>query len=108
MEYWPRPEEIEHHFLASPDQRWFFETGNDGSFFEATGVDGTGHLEDDDKRRRQITFWVTGHPTLGVVLIWTKWDGKELRSHYSKGDITQLRELVRDMHDNLLPVGLFV
>lgn len=103
---WPRPEEIEHYFLAPPGQRWFFQTGNDTAGFVVDGVDGTEHLP--REQRAEITLALSAHPSFGVLLDWSKWDGKEKHSYVSKGDLTRLRELVLNMHDDPLPVGLLV
>lgn len=102
---WPRPEEIEHYFLAPPGRRWFFETGNDGASFSADGVDGTEHLEP-EQAPSNVGFYLSAHPTLGVLLDWSKWDGKQRHTYYSKGDLRRLRDLVLSMHDTPLPVGL--
>src|SRR5262245_29196194 len=69
---WPRPEEIEHYFLAPPGERWFFETGNDGAAFENKGVDGTEHLQL-GKGRIDIELMMWANEDFGVLLIWSKW-----------------------------------
>jgi hypothetical protein len=104
---WPRPEEIQHFFLAPPGKRWFFD-GNDVAYFTINGVDGTDHLAPDDQRRANISLWLVGDPKLGVHLQWRKWDGKEPRVFYSKGDLTRLREQIENLHGDPSPAGLFV
>jgi hypothetical protein len=104
---WPRPEEIEHYFLAPPGKHWFFETGNDTAGFTADGIDGTEHLEP-KRTRSNVRLALSAHPTMGVMLDWSKWDGKERQTYISKGDLRRLRELVLNLHDDPLPVGLLV
>ena len=103
---WPRPEDIKHYFLDPPGQRWFFDTGNDTAGFVAEGVDGTEHLL--REKRSRITLALSAHPQFGVMLDWSKWNGKQRSSYVSKGDVTRLRQLVLNMHDTPLPVGLLV
>jgi hypothetical protein len=106
-EGWPNPKELEHYFVARPEKRWFFETGNDSGGFSAEGADGTEHLEA-NKGRIDIDLQMWGNPDLGVLLIYSKWGGGHKQTCSSKGDLTRLRDLVRSTHDTLLPVGLFI
>jgi hypothetical protein len=103
---WPSPEEIEQYFLGPPGQRWF-ETGNDTAGFTADGIDGTEHLEP-KQARSNVRLALSAHPTLGVLLDWSKWDGEERQTYNSKGDLRRLREFVRNRHGDPLPVGLLV
>ncbi len=107
MKQWPRPEDIEHYFLAPPGQRWFFETGVDGALFEIEGVDGTEHLRP-ETGRIMISLYMFGHPTLGVMLQWSKWDGESNQTYLSRGDLSRLGLFVRSMHQTPLSVGLFM
>jgi Immunity protein Imm1 len=104
---WPNPKELEHYFLAPPEQRWFFETGNDSASLTAEGADRTEHLEA-NKGRIDIDLDMWGNPDLGVLLIYSKWGGGLKQTYSSKGDLSRLRELVRSTHDTPLPVGLFI
>lgn len=106
MEGWPRPEDIKHYFLGPPGKRWFFDTGDDTAAFEALGVDGTEHLPPNE--RAEIVFVLNAHPKFGVLLDWSKWDGREKHVYASKGDLGRLRELVYTIQDYPLPVGLLV
>lgn len=108
LDHWPRPKDIEHYFLAPPGTRWFFDTGIDGASFRVDGIDGTERLPPDDLGRHQITLILSGHPKLGVLLIWSKWDGKRKLTYNSKGDLRRLRELVDNMHGTSRPAGLFI
>jgi immunity protein Imm1 of predicted polymorphic toxin system len=104
---WPKPQEIEHYFLAPRDERWFFETGNDGALFTNEGVDGTEHLQL-GKGRIDVELMMWANPDLGVLLIWSKWGGGHEQNFTSKGDLSRLREFVESSHDTPLPVGLFI
>lgn len=105
---WPRPEDIKHYFIAPPGCRWFFDTGIDDGSFRIEGVDGTDHLPPDDLGRHEIALILSGHPRLGVLLIWSKWDGKRKLTYNSKGNLRRLRELTKDIHGTPISVGLFV
>jgi immunity protein Imm1 of predicted polymorphic toxin system len=104
---WPKPEEIEHYFLAPPDERWFFDTGTDGGFFQNEGAYGTDRLETEgDRIDVRLIMWAD--PDLGVLLIWSKWGGGHREVFSSKGDLTRLREFVRTLHGDPMPVGLYI
>jgi hypothetical protein len=51
-----------------------------------------------------------GHPALGVLLCYSKWDGRirQAQGYLSKGDLTRLGELIRSLQETPLPVGLFI
>ena len=105
---WPQPSEIERYFLAPPGERWFCDTGNDSAGFQLKGAEGTAHLKSGWGGRVDIDLQMWGHPTFGVLLIWSKWDGKKSHSFASRGDLTRLREIVRTTHGDPMPVGLYV
>lgn len=107
IEGWPKPKDIEHYFLAPPGKRWFFETRNDSAGFRADGVEGTHHLEL-GRGRIDIALALWGHPTLGVLLIWTKLGGGLRYAYSSKGDLSKLRQWVRTTHNDPMPVGLYI
>ena len=104
---WPKPEEIEHYFLAPPDERWFFDTGTDSGSFKNEGAYGTEHLELGGGRIDvKLEMWAD--PDLGVLLIWSKWGGGYELTYTSKRDLSRLREWVESSHGTPLPVGLFI
>jgi Immunity protein Imm1 len=107
IEGWPSPGDLEPFFLNPPGRRWFFETGNDTAGFTAEGVDGTERLQA-NRGRIDIELEMWGHPTYGVLLIYSKWGGGHKQMYSSKGNLRRLREYVRTLHDTLLPVGLFI
>lgn len=104
---WPRPRDIERYFLAPPGHRWFFETGNDGAYFLAEGVDGTEHLSP-QTGRTNIKLYLWGNEKFGVLLTWSKLSARKQESYSSKGDLTRLREFVRTTHGDQMPIGLYV
>jgi hypothetical protein len=105
---WPRPKDIERYFLAPPGQRWFFETRNDGAHFILEGAEGTSQLAEGWGGRIDITLMLWGHPEHGVLLSWSKWDGKRNHTFSSKGDLRRLREWVNTTHGDPMPVGLYI
>ena len=104
---WQEPKQLERYFLAPPGQRWTFEGGNDNWGLSVEGVDGTDHLEA-NKGRIDIDLDMYGHPRFGVLLIWSKWGGGHKENFSSKGDLTRLREWVRTLQEDLMPIGLFI
>lgn len=106
---WPSLGQLRPYFFASPERRWFFETGNDGGVFEIRSGEPSG---DPSVRTWQDAsyLYLVGHPIYGVYLHYTRWNGGEQRkeSFDSKGDLTRLRERVRDLHGTETPIGLFV
>jgi hypothetical protein len=64
---WPSPDELQHYFLAPPGQRWTFGDGeNDSWGLTAEGVDGTEHLELNERIDNHLTM--VGNPDHGVLL----------------------------------------
>lgn len=106
-EGWPSLSWLKPYFIAPPEKRWAFSTGNDSAGFDAEGVDGTEHLEV-GKGRINIRFDLYGNRRLGVLLVWSKRGGGFREVYSSKGNLTRLREWIRNVHDDPLPVGLFI
>jgi hypothetical protein len=104
---WPDLKWLEPYFLSAPGERWFFESGNDSAGLTAEGVQGTEHLSA-GQGRIDIDLDMWGHPELGVLLIYSKWGGGYKEKFSSKGDMSRIREWVRTLHDDPMPVGLFI
>lgn len=104
---WPTVEWLKPFFLSSPGKRWFFETRNDSGVLAAEGVDNTEHLRPGEGRI-DIRLEMCGHPELGVFLLYQKTGGDRRGVFSSKGDLTKLREWVRTLHNDPMPVGLFI
>jgi hypothetical protein len=49
-----------------------------------------------------------GHPALGVLIVYEKYGGGYREAFTSKGDMSRLREIVRTMQGDPMPVGLFI
>jgi hypothetical protein len=104
---WPELKWLEPYFLTSEGRRRFFSAGNDSWGLGLDGVDDTEHLLP-FKGRIDINLTILGHPDLGILL------GREKRgpgvneAHYSKGNLMRLREWVKTLHGDRMPVGLFV
>jgi hypothetical protein len=107
MAGWPAPEDLERYFLAPPEQRWVFEDGSDSVLLRGVGADGTEHRKNSNDRI-DIVLEMWGDPNLGVLLVWTKWGGGHQQAYTSKGDLTRLHEYMRTLHDDPLPIGLFI
>jgi hypothetical protein len=105
--FWPDPKELESYFLAPPGKRWTFDSGNDSWGLALEGIDGTGHL-DRFKGRIDIRLGMWGHPNLGVLLMHEKIGGNFNDTFFSAGDLSRLRQWVRALHGDPLPVGLFI
>ncbi len=104
---WPTPSELKRYFLAPPGQRSSFESDNDCWGLTAEGVDGTDHLPE-GKGRIDIHLTMVGNPDHGVLLHYRKWGGRLKETYYSKGDLRRLREWVRTVHGDLMPIGLYI
>jgi hypothetical protein len=106
-EGWPAPDELAPYFVAPPGKRWFFETGNDSGGLSAEGLNGTEDLMP-GAGRIDLSLHMYGHPELGVLLLHWRKGGPDATVFSSKGDLTKLREWVRTLHNDPMPVGLFI
>jgi hypothetical protein len=70
-------------------------------------VDGTEHLAE-GKGRIDLYLFMTGHPKYGVLLDYRKYGGGHQEEHFSKGDLSRLRQWIRSKHGDLLAIGLFI
>ncbi len=105
---WPSLDFLRPYFLSPPAPHgWFHDSGNDSAGFDLLGVDGTEHLEQ-GKGRIDIRLDMWGSPKHGVLLIYTKSGGGHREAYASKGDLSRLKEWVRTLHDDPMPVGLYI
>jgi hypothetical protein len=105
---WPALSALEPYFLAPPGKEWFYTGGNDSGGLSLEGVDGTDHLPRGGGRKDiKLDMW--GNPELGVLLQYSKIGGGVPRQDwFSKGDMTKIRQWVRSLHSDPMPVGLFI
>src|SRR5262245_50285595 len=97
IEGWPRSQDIKRYFLPQPDQPWPF-AHNDTAGFYVDGIDGTEHRQLGEGRI-DVRLRLCAHPTLGLLLIWSKRGvGSEL-TYTSKGDLNRLQQFIRTQHD---------
>jgi hypothetical protein len=106
-EGWPDPDELKPYFFAPAGAKWFHTGGNDTASLSADGLYGTEHLNL-KTGRVDLVLYLWGMPDLGVLLIYHKYGREHGEAFTSKGDLTRLREWVRSLHNDPLPVGLFI
>lgn len=104
---WPTPDELKPYFFAPPGQEWFDTKGNDTGGLSAKGLYGT-EAGESWKTRVDLDLDLYGIPGLGVLLIYHKYGGGYSEAYTSKGDLSRLKEWVRNLHQDPLPVGLFI
>jgi len=104
---WPDTEQLARYFLTEAGRRKFFAAGNDSWGLKAHGVDGTDNLQP-FKDRIDIDLTILGHPDLGILLCYFKFDKRGNESYYSRGDLNRLREWVMTVHGDKMPVGLYI
>ena len=105
---WPDPHDLKPFFIAPPGQEWFRTGGNDTAGFLAEGLYGTEQEGRFTGRRVDVRLDLYGMPSVGVLLIYNKYGGGYSEAYTSKGDLSRLKEWVRNLHSTLLPVGLFI
>lgn len=104
---WPEPKWLARYFLTPAGRRDFFASGNDSWGLTAEGVDGTDHLPQ-LKGRVDVELTIQGHRDLGVMLQYRKTGRRPIEAFYSKGDLSRLRQWVKNAHGDPMPIGLFV
>lgn len=104
---WPAVDQLEPYFLAPAGKEWFYASGNDGGNLRLEGVDGSDHLPRFNGRI-DISLQMWGNPDLGVLLIYSKRGGGFREDYTSKGDLTKLKQWVRTLHEDPMPVGRFI
>jgi Immunity protein Imm1 len=106
-ELWPSLDELAPYFLAPDGSRWV-RGGNDSWGIGVQGLEGTEHLPF-SRGRKDINLTMWGGPGVGVLLIYHKIGPVGFRDAYSsKGDMSRIREWVDSLHEDPLPVGLFI
>ena len=107
--FWPAANELAPYFLARPEgSGWFHETGNDSAGLSLEGLDGTDQLPP-GRGRKDISLSMWGNPELGVLLQYVRYGGGVPRQDwFSRGDLRKIQQWVRSLHNDPLPVGLFI
>jgi hypothetical protein len=104
---WPPPSQLQHYFLSSAGRRQAFDTDNDSWGLSVEGADGTEHLPATGGRI-DIDLTILGNPDYGVLLHYRKWGGASKETYYAKGDLKRLREWVKTIHGDIMPIGLYI
>jgi hypothetical protein len=105
-EEWPDPGWLAPYFMTPSGRRRAFGLTNDCWGMNLEGIGGTEHLPP-FHGRIDINLTILGHPDFGVHLSYQRFAAQGL-TFYSKGDLGRLRECVRTMHGDLVPIGLYV
>lgn len=104
---WPEPRAIERYFIGKQSDPWFSETRGDSAMFSLEGLEGTDHLLPHEGRKDiRLSMW--SHAVHGLLLMYEKTGDDFPDIYYSKGDLSRLREWVRTLHGDPMPVGLFI
>ena len=103
------------YFLAPSGKEWYYCGGNDSYGLSISGLYGTSHLKpyaqdpaNPQNTRVEVNLYLWGNPELGVLLGYEKYGGGYSEHHLSVGDLTKLDVWVRALHDDLMPVGLYI
>lgn len=105
--FWPSQDQLAPYFLALPGKEWTYQGGNDNWGLGIEGLEGTERLEPYKHRiDAKLNMW--GHPEYGVLIIYQKWGSGYREAFTSKGDLSRLREIIRTLQNDPLPVGLFI
>ena len=105
---WPSTSALQPYVLAPRGKEWFYTGGNDSGSLSLKGLDGTEHLPyGNGQKCIELSMW--GYSELGVLLQYARFGGGQPRQDwFSKGDMRRIRQWVRSLHGNPLPVGLFI
>ena len=104
---WPDEKWLARYFLTVDGRHDFFASGNDSWGLTAEGVDGTDNIPH-LKGRVDVDLIIQGHSELGILLQYRKTGRQPIQNYFSKGDLSRLRQWVRTVHSDLMPVGLFI
>jgi hypothetical protein len=104
---WPEPKTIERYFFGKQSHPWFADTRGDSAMFSLEGLDGTEKLLPHEGRK-DIRLSIWSHPEGGLLLMYERTGSDIDETYYSAGDLNRLREWVRTLHGDPMPVGLFI
>jgi hypothetical protein len=103
---WPDPSWLAPYFLTNSGRRTAFDDDTDSWALRVDGLEGTDQLPQFNGRV-DLVLTVVGNIDHGVLLCHQKW-GPNGIGHYSKGDLSRLREYVETKHGDLKPVAFFI
>jgi hypothetical protein len=104
---WPDPKSIERYFIGEQKDPWLPEANSDSALLSLDGLDNTDQLSPHEGRN-DIRLSIWSNPLLGLLLMHEKTGDDGGGTFYSKGDFMRLREWVRSLQGDPLPVGLFI
>ena len=104
---WPELKSVERYFIGEQNDPWLSEANSDSALFSLEGLNGTDHLLPHEGRR-DIRLSIWSHSLHGLLLMYEKTGDEFGDIYYSAGNLTRLREWVRSLHGDPLPVGLFI
>lgn len=104
---WPSSDDLAPYFSAPKGREWFFASGNDSAGFDVYDANDGGRLAA-GRGQFDVSLSLYGNPDLGVLLIYHRYGGTMSEAYSSKGDMTRIKEWVRTLHDDAMPVGLFI
>lgn len=106
-EGWPELTYIESRIIDAAGRAKYFERGQDGGSFFIEGPRGADNMMP-QKGQLKTALYLHMNPDHGVKLQYSNWDGHQLVTYHSKGDLGRLDEFARSFHDTPLSLGLFV
>lgn len=113
--FWPPAADLEQFFLTTKAQDTLYESGNDSYGIDISGLyntedkpDNVAYDYDGSKSAASAHLSIWFDPQLGVSLHYRR-SGPGLReSLCSKGDLTQFGVYTRTLHQDLMPVALYI
>jgi hypothetical protein len=106
---WPDPAELKPYFFGAAHWQKWFAQGNDSWGLSVDDLDSAAEA-DHEAVRLNVRLYMTGHPTYGVTLDYSKWDSKAQKGtgYCSRGDSARLAETICSVHGTPLSIGLFI
>ena len=102
---WPTPAQLKPYF--EPGEPDWADGGNDSWGFTLEGVGGDPNARR-GRGRLDLRLNLWGDPRYGVLL-WYHRDGIEDGMNlYSRGDMSKMGSYMRTLHDDPMPLGLFI
>jgi hypothetical protein len=112
---WPNQDQLAPYFLTKEGIDELLSTGNDNWSIDLYGLYGTEGLPKYLARGTNIPgsqvdaeLQMYFDPEFGVLLLYTKTGGGFEDCFCSAGDLTRLKEWIRTLQSDLMPVGLYI